>query len=44
MGEVLDLRDIIAEVNDKKRIGVCIDTCHIFAAGTIMFFIVPVPF
>jgi AP endonuclease-1 len=28
-----DLRDIIAQVEDKSRIGVCIDTCHIFAAG-----------
>ncbi|KAL9101666.1 MAG: hypothetical protein Q9163_003105 [Psora crenata] len=28
-----DLRDIIALVEDKARIGVCIDTCHIFAAG-----------
>ena len=24
---------IIDAVNDKKRVGVCIDTCHIFAAG-----------
>ena len=28
-----DLRDIISGVEDKSRIGVCIDTCHIFAAG-----------
>ncbi|KAL9125219.1 MAG: hypothetical protein Q9217_005537 [Psora testacea] len=28
-----DLRDIIALVDDKARIGVCLDTCHIFAAG-----------
>ena len=28
-----DLRDIIASVNDKSRVGVCIDTCHAFAAG-----------
>jgi AP endonuclease-1 len=28
-----DLRDIIALVNDKDRVGVCIDTCHAFAAG-----------
>ena len=28
-----DLRDIIALVDDKSRIGVCIDTCHVFAAG-----------
>lgn len=28
-----DLRDIIALTDDKSRIGVCIDTCHSFAAG-----------
>ncbi|CAJ2501993.1 Uu.00g048460.m01.CDS01 [Anthostomella pinea] len=28
-----DLRDIIASVDDKSRVGVCIDTCHAFAAG-----------
>ena len=28
-----DLRDIIALVDDKKRIGVCLDTCHAHAAG-----------
>ena len=28
-----DLRDIIALVSDKSRVGVCIDTCHAFAAG-----------
>ena len=28
-----DLRDIIALVEDKTRVGVCIDTCHSFAAG-----------
>ena len=28
-----DLRDIIALVDDKKRIGVCLDTCHVHAAG-----------
>ena len=27
------LRDIINQVNDKRRVGVCIDTCHSFAAG-----------
>lgn len=25
--------EIIAQVEDKRRVGVCIDTCHIFAAG-----------
>ena len=28
-----DLRDIIALIEDKGRVGVCIDTCHAFAAG-----------
>ncbi|MCJ1468840.1 hypothetical protein MMC07_007470 [Pseudocyphellaria aurata] len=28
-----DLRDIIALVQDKSRVGVCLDTCHVFAAG-----------
>ncbi|RDA90023.1 hypothetical protein CP533_5262 [Ophiocordyceps camponoti-saundersi (nom. inval.)] len=28
-----DLRDIIALVKNKERVGVCIDTCHAFAAG-----------
>lgn len=28
-----DLRDVIDMVDDKSRIGVCIDTCHTFAAG-----------
>ncbi|GAB7346688.1 hypothetical protein MBLNU459_g1808t1 [Dothideomycetes sp. NU459] len=28
-----DLRDVIALVDDKTRVGVCLDTCHAFAAG-----------
>lgn len=28
-----DLRDIIAQVSDQSRVGVCLDTCHVFAAG-----------
>ena len=28
-----DLRDIIALVEDKDRVGVCLDTCHAFAGG-----------
>ena len=28
-----DLRDIINETTDKSRVGVCLDTCHAFAAG-----------
>ena len=27
------LRDIIAGVEDKSRVGVCLDTCHTFTAG-----------
>lgn len=27
------LADIIEQVDDKKRVGVCIDTCHTFTAG-----------
>ncbi|KUI53908.1 DNA-(apurinic or apyrimidinic site) lyase 1 [Cytospora mali] len=32
-GKFEDLRDIIAGVDDKTRVGVCVDTCHAFAAG-----------
>lgn len=28
-----DLRDIISQVEDISRVGVCLDTCHAFAAG-----------
>jgi apurinic endonuclease APN1 len=28
-----DLAGIIAAVKDKERVGVCLDTCHLFAAG-----------
>ncbi|KAK9355352.1 xylose isomerase-like protein [Lipomyces doorenjongii] len=28
-----DLADVIAMVENKSRVGVCIDTCHTFAAG-----------
>lgn len=28
-----ELRDVIALIDDKTRVGVCIDTCHAFAAG-----------
>ncbi|KAJ3365604.1 hypothetical protein GGF32_008737 [Allomyces javanicus] len=27
------LRDLIAQIKDKDRVGVCLDTCHLFAAG-----------
>ncbi|KAH7390727.1 DNA-lyase [Pyrenochaeta sp. MPI-SDFR-AT-0127] len=32
-GTFADLAAIIELVNDKSRIGVCLDTCHVFAAG-----------
>lgn len=32
-GRFEDLRDIIQGVDDKTRVGVCLDTCHAFAAG-----------
>ncbi|KAJ3067680.1 DNA-(apurinic or apyrimidinic site) lyase [Podochytrium sp. JEL0797] len=32
-GKFEHLRDIIELVDDKTRIGVCLDTCHMFAAG-----------
>ena len=32
-GKFEDLRGIIDLVNDKSRVGVCLDTCHAFAAG-----------
>ena len=32
-GRFEQLAEIIDKVHDKSRVGVCIDTCHIFAAG-----------
>jgi AP endonuclease-1 len=32
-GDFNDLAEIIALVDNKKRVGVCLDTCHVFAAG-----------
>ncbi|KAK7036029.1 AP-endonuc-2 domain-containing protein [Favolaschia claudopus] len=32
-GEFTHLAKIIEKVHDKKRVGVCLDTCHMFAAG-----------
>ncbi len=32
-GSFEELASIIERVEDKRRIAVCIDTCHIFAAG-----------
>lgn len=31
--DLQDIRDVIDMVEDKSRVGVCIDTCHSFAAG-----------
>lgn len=33
LGKFQDIADIIELVHDKKRVGVCLDTCHVFAAG-----------
>ncbi|KAF2807584.1 DNA-lyase [Mytilinidion resinicola] len=32
-GTFEDLAAIIALITDKSRVGICIDTCHVFAAG-----------
>lgn len=32
-GQFSELRSIIDRVRDKTRVGVCLDTCHAFAAG-----------
>jgi AP endonuclease-1 len=32
-GTFADLAAIISLVDDKSRVGVCLDTCHVFAAG-----------
>ena len=32
-GSFLELRRIINRIKDKSRIGICLDTCHVFAAG-----------
>jgi len=32
-GNFSELRRVIALVEDKSRVGVCVDTCHAFAAG-----------
>ncbi|KAF5347887.1 hypothetical protein D9756_010143 [Leucocoprinus leucothites] len=32
-GDFADLKGIIDQVSDKSRVGVCLDTCHSFAAG-----------
>lgn len=32
-GKFEELKGIIDRVKDKSRMGVCLDTCHAFAAG-----------
>lgn len=32
-GDLSDLAEIIKRIFDHSRIGVCLDTCHAFAAG-----------
>ncbi|KAJ6630382.1 xylose isomerase-like protein [Mycena sp. CBHHK59/15] len=32
-GDFSHLSNIISQVDDKTRVGVCLDTCHMFAAG-----------
>jgi AP endonuclease-1 len=32
-GDFKHLKDIIEQVENKSRVGVCLDTCHMFAAG-----------
>ena len=32
-GQFQDIAEIIGHVEDKERVGVCLDTCHVFAAG-----------
>ncbi|KAJ7500423.1 xylose isomerase-like protein [Mycena galericulata] len=32
-GDFRHLANIISQVDDKTRVGVCLDTCHMFAAG-----------
>ncbi|KTF93813.1 hypothetical protein cypCar_00033830 [Cyprinus carpio] len=34
-GQFSELRSIIDRVRDKTRVGVCLDTCHAFAAGKL---------
>ena len=36
-GKFSELKEIIKRVKYKSRVGVCLDTCHAFAAGTNSF-------
>ncbi len=31
------IKAIVEQVKDKSRVGVCLDTCHMFAAGMFRF-------
>jgi endonuclease IV len=37
-GKFSELKAIIDRVNNKSRMGVCLDTCHMFAAGENFIF------
>lgn len=32
-GSITELRRVIDQVDDRSRVGICVDTCHAFAAG-----------
>lgn len=32
-GRISELRQVIDQVDDRARVGICVDTCHAFAAG-----------
>lgn len=32
-GKLSELKEIISKVKDSTRVGVCLDTCHVYAAG-----------
>ncbi|CDK24652.1 unnamed protein product [Kuraishia capsulata CBS 1993] len=32
-GTLEDLHEVIEQIDDKTRVGICVDTCHAFAAG-----------
>lgn len=38
-GDFKEIRKIIDLVENKSRVGVCIDTCHVFAAGNLIIFL-----
>lgn len=42
-GRFSELRSIIDKVRDQSRVGVCLDTCHAFAAGEQRPFYAPQP-